>query len=137
MASKAINPSAGVWVLGAVGLFLIGLWWFAPDRSGGAPVDVTVPELSRKAQAGQQAFAENCAACHGAFAGGTDQGPPLVHKIYQPSHHADAAFTLAAKRGVTQHHWRFGNMPPQPQMGERAMQQIIEFVRELQIANGI
>jgi hypothetical protein len=28
-------------------------------------------------------------------------------------------------------------MPPQPQVGERSMQQIIEFVRELQQANGV
>jgi hypothetical protein len=38
---------------------------------------------------------------------------------------------------VTQHHWSFGNMSAQPQVGERSMQQIIVFVRELQVANGI
>ena len=27
--------------------------------------------------------------------------------------------------------------PPQPQVSERTMQQIIEFIRELQVANGI
>lgn len=137
MASKSIKPSSSMWVLGAAVLFLVGLWWFGPNRSGGGSVDVILPELSRKAAAGQKAFAEACAACHGDLAGGTDQGPPLVHKIYEPSHHADAAFLLAAKRGVTQHHWSFGNMPPQPQVSERTLQQIIEFVRELQVANGI
>jgi mono/diheme cytochrome c family protein len=137
MARQAIRRSKGLWALGGALLFVTGLWWFGSNRSGVSPIAVTVPELSRPALAGQKAFLENCAACHGEFAGGTDQGPPLVHKIYEPGHHADAAFVLAAKRGVTQHHWSFGNMPSQPQVGERALQQIIEFVRELQVANGI
>ena len=137
MASKMTRPSTTHWVAGAVLVFAAGFWWFGSSPSGGALVDVTMPELSRTAQAGQKAFAENCAACHGEAAGGTDQGPPLVHRIYRPGHHADAAFQLAAQRGVPQHHWNFGNMPPQPQVGERAILQIIEFVRELQVANGI
>ena len=137
MAAPTGKGSTGLWALGAALLVVAGLWWFGPNRSGSGPVDVVLPELSRPAQAGQTAFQESCATCHGDLAGGTGQGPPLVHKIYEPSHHADAAFVLAAKRGVTQHHWNFGNMPPQPHVGDRAMQQIIEFVRELQVANGI
>jgi mono/diheme cytochrome c family protein len=100
-------------------------------------VDVKVPELSPVAQAGQEAFRANCARCHGPTAGGTDRGPPLIHRLYVPGHHADAAFVLAAKRGASQHHWQFGDMPPQPQVGERSLQQIITYVRELQQANGI
>ena len=96
-----------------------------------------MPELSPVAEAGRAAFEANCASCHGPAAAGTDQGPPLVHRIYEPGHHADAAFVLAAKRGVPQHHWRFGAMPPQPQVGKRSLQQIIAYVRELQHANGI
>jgi hypothetical protein len=61
----------------------------------------------------------------------------LIHRWYRPDHHADVAFTLAARRGVPQHHWKFGNMPPQPQVGDRSMQQIITFVRELQRANDV
>ncbi len=137
MAARTRKHSTRLWVLTVALLLVAGFWWLGPNRSGGGPVDVTLPELSRPAQAGQKAFAEHCAACHGDTAGGTDQGPPLVHKIYEPNHHADAAFVLAAKRGVIRHHWNFGNMPPQPQVGERAMQQIIAFVRELQVANGI
>jgi len=117
----------------AVGAFV---WLLQVDR-GETQVDVRVPELSPTARAGQAAFEGNCAACHGPTAGGTDQGPPLVHKWYEPAHHADAAFVLAAKRGVAQHHWKFGSMPPQPQIGERSLQQIIAYVRELQRANGI
>jgi hypothetical protein len=57
--------------------------------------------------------------------------------VYHTNHHAAAAFLLAAKRGVPQHHWTFGNMPPQPQVGDRSLQQIIAYVRELQQANRI
>ncbi len=37
--------------------------------------------------------------------------PRLVHKIYEPNHHADFAFQRAAAQGVKAHHWKFGNMP--------------------------
>lgn len=43
---------------------------------------------------------------------GEKKGPPLLHKIYEPSHHGDAAFQLAAKNGVRAHHWPFGDMAP-------------------------
>jgi mono/diheme cytochrome c family protein len=124
-------------VVAAIALGIGALaWWLLPGATS-TTVDVKVPELSPMAEAGREAFQENCAACHGSTAGGTDKGPPLVHKWYQPGHHADVSFVLAAKRGAPQHHWHFGNMPPQPQVGERSMQQIIEYVRELQQANGI
>ena len=60
-----------------------------------------------------------------------------MHKIYNPGHHADGAFALALQRGVNQHHWRFGNMPPQPQVDDASISLIIRYVREVQIANGI
>lgn len=64
-------------------------------------------------------------------------GPPLVHKIYEPSHHGDAAFQVAAAQGVRAHHWRFGNMPPQDGVTAGDVTAIIAYVRELQRANGI
>lgn len=118
-----------------------GLGWlvFARQASdeGGRSVEVVVPELTGVAARGRLAFEEHCASCHGANAGGTQQGPPLVHPIYHPGHHADGAFFLAAKSGVRQHHWNFGNMPPQPQVADDQIAAIIRYVRELQAANGI
>lgn len=117
-----------------------------PDRGGGkgegadgAPLaSVEVPELSARAEAGKAAFNKSCASCHGADAGGRDGfGPPLVHPIYEPSHHGDAAFFLAAKSGVRAHHWPFGNMPPVEGVTENAVADIVVYVRELQRANGI
>lgn len=101
-------------------------------------VAVTMPdELSPQARAGQRTFAQACAECHGEAAQGTDSGPPLVHVIYEPGHHADGAFHLAVRQGVRAHHWRFGDMPPIEGVNERQVSAIIAFVRELQRANGI
>lgn len=100
-------------------------------------IEVTVPKLSSIASAGKVAFDANCARCHGRNAAGTDQGPPLVHDIYNPGHHGDAAFFSAVRRGVQQHHWPFGNMPAQPHVSDAEIAAIVRYVRELQSANGI
>lgn len=122
---------------GAILLLAGALVWWAVPSSTSTVVDVDVPELSPVAQAGQEAFQKHCAMCHGPTAGGTEQGPPLIHRLYVPGHHGDAAFVLAAMRGVPQHHWNFSNMPPVPDVGERSLQQITAYIRELQRANGI
>nr|WP_244953856.1 cytochrome c [Stappia indica] len=111
----------------------------APDHEpASAMVEVTVPELSGLAAEGRTAFDALCASCHGENAAGR-QGiaPPLVHVIYEPGHHADGAFLLAATRGVRQHHWTFGDMPPVPEASPQDVAAITAYVRELQRANGI
>jgi len=106
-------------------------------KSDGVPVDVIVPNLSAEAKTGEAIFASNCAACHGSNASGSENGPPLVHTIYNPGHHGDEAFALAATRGVRQHHWKFGNMPPVPDFSIADAKPIVTYIRELQRANGI
>ncbi|MFG6584057.1 c-type cytochrome [Sulfitobacter sp. 1A12779] len=120
------------------------IWWQAeeapaPAASGAAMVKVTVPEsLSGPAQIGAQAFEAQCAACHGGNAAGREGvGPPLIHKIYEPSHHGDASFMVAATNGVRQHHWSFGNMPPVEGIAPAEVESIVTYVREVQRANGI
>ncbi|MFK5980389.1 MAG: cytochrome c [Rhizobiaceae bacterium] len=100
-------------------------------------IAVNVPSLSKEAIQGQQLFDDNCSACHGQSAAGSDKGPPLIHKIYEPNHHGDGAFQMAAKRGARAHHWKFGNMPAQPQVKPSEVAAIVRYVRELQRANGI
>ena len=53
------------------------------------------------------------------------------------AHHGDAAFLLAVRNGVRAHHWRFGDMPPQPGLTGAEVAAITAYVRELQRANGI
>lgn len=103
-----------------------------------AAVTVAVPAtFSDTAKIGERAFNAVCAACHGVNAAGTDAGPPLVHRIYEPSHHGDAAFESAVANGVRAHHWRFGDMPPQPALTKADLRSVIAYVRELQRENGI
>lgn len=122
-------------------VLVLGLGVFALKFIGGSSSDtkvtVKVPDLSPEAFQGKAVFVANCTQCHGQNAGGTDKGPPLVHDIYNPGHHADGAFFLAVKKGVRQHHWPYGNMPPQLQVAENKIPSIIRYVRELQQANGI
>ncbi|HCE71851.1 c-type cytochrome [Ruegeria pomeroyi] len=114
-----------------------------PDTSAqqpGAPLaEVTLPtELSQNARIGQRAFEAKCAVCHGQNAAGQNGvAPPLVHPIYRPGHHADAAFLIAARNGVRAHHWKFGNMPPVEGITDGEVQMITRYIRELQQANGI
>jgi mono/diheme cytochrome c family protein len=86
---------------------------------------------------GEAKFSANCARCHGQGATGTAQGPSLVHKIYEPNHHGDAAFQRAAANGVRAHHWQFGDMPKIEGVTPADMDQIIKYVRWLQRQAGI
>ncbi|MEO3415030.1 cytochrome c [Roseovarius sp. CAU 1744] len=102
-------------------------------------VEVKLPQnLSPIAEDGKALFDANCIACHGQDAAGNDgKGPPLVHKIYEPSHHGDESFQRAVALGVRGHHWRFGDMPPVQGVAREDVEKIVRYVRELQIANGI
>jgi mono/diheme cytochrome c family protein len=117
----------------ALGYLGAGEW----GRGSATSSSLVVPALSSEARAGREAFNRLCSTCHGASASGSATGPPLVHRIYGPGHHADAAFTLAAQRGVRAHHWRFGDMPPVPSARLEEIGLIVRYVRELQRANGI
>jgi mono/diheme cytochrome c family protein len=125
--------AAAVLVGGAVG----GWYLTARPRPATTLAEIVVPAFSPPAQRGLAAFVASCAGCHGEHAAGSDRGPPLVHKIYHPGHHADQAFVLAARNGTRAHHWRFGDMPAQRQVSPSDLDAIIRYVRELQQANGI
>ena len=98
---------------------------------------VNVPKLSFQASTGKKTFDANCAGCHGVNGAGTESGPPLLHDIYNPGHHSDAAFYRAVKFGVPKHHWNFENMQPLPNVSQSQVKFILYYVRELQVANGI
>lgn len=137
MANNPLLSKYGV-LLGAIVIAgAIVVWQSHPGTQPPSTVPVTVPSLSADARQGQALFEANCTGCHGANAAGTSSGPPLIHKIYEPSHHADITFTMAVKQGVRAHHWRFGNMPPVPGVDDAQITLITRYVREVQRANGI
>ena len=124
-------------VLGGVG---VAVWQLTVEpKVASAPqvAGITVPTFSSQAVAGKALFDSNCARCHGENGAGSDQGPPFLHEIYNPGHHSDRAFLSAVRNGVRRHHWRFGDMPAQPQVSDVQVMDIVRYVRELQKANGI
>jgi mono/diheme cytochrome c family protein len=136
VAASTVKRQWFLTVLIAVGAIGGTLYWLAPS-SDGAQVKVEVPTLTGAAVQGEGLFGKNCASCHGDNAAGSRQGPPLVHKVYEPNHHGDRAFFAAVGRGVRQHHWNFGNMPPVRSVSTTDVTSIIAYVRALQRANGI
>ncbi|WP_137699858.1 c-type cytochrome [Marimonas lutisalis] len=135
-----------------------GLWWIgrAPGPGEAVPRAMTSTDLGRiaagaaivapalparlsaEAEAGRVLFEANCIACHGRNAAGVNgSGPPLIHKIYEPSHHADYAFVLAVTQGVRAHHWPFGDMAPVAGLTQEDALLIAAYVRDVQRANGI
>lgn len=127
----------------AIGAFLLmqpsGTPTTDTPLAGDAIVTVQVPaSFSEQEQMGQRAFDAACASCHGTNAQGRQNiAPPLVHKIYEPNHHGDASFLLAAQNGVRAHHWRFGDMPPVQGVTRAEVMDIVAYVRALQRENGI
>lgn len=142
---------SGKHILYAVGLIALPVMMvLAPieDTAKTSPVETSVPagmvsvalpeNLTKEAVIGKRAFDAACASCHGANAAGQDGvAPPLVHKIYEPSHHGDASFHRAVQRGVRAHHWSFGDMPPVEGLTQSDVDGIVAYVRELQRHNGI
>ncbi|NOD35685.1 MULTISPECIES: cytochrome c [Ruegeria] len=105
---------------------------------GDAMVAIQMPPIEGNAEIGQRVFEVSCASCHGVNAVGVEgAGPPLIHKIYEPSHHADEAFQRAVSQGVRSHHWQFGDMPPVEGLTRGDVAMVIAYIREIQRANGI
>jgi mono/diheme cytochrome c family protein len=103
------------------------------ESKGAGPVASPPAELRE----GEQKFNANCSICHGLGGVGTTQGPPFLHKVYEPNHHGDAAFQRAAANGVKAHHWQFGDMPKINAVTPEDVDQITKYVRWLQKQAGI
>lgn len=100
-----------------------------------------VPKPSRglmpNPAAGKVLYERACAQCHGADLRGAKEGPPLLHRVYEPSHHADIAFQIAVKYGSRQHHWNFGDMKPVADVTPDDVAHITAHVRAEQRKAGI
>lgn len=128
-----------VYAVVLVVLVAAGIAWFVTNvrYPDGAHLIVKVPVLSRPQTSGSTLFAANCARCHGINAAGSDNGPPLIHKFYEPGHHGSKAFFAAVRNGVRAHHWRYGDMPPVNGLNDQKVGYIVTYIRALQRANGI
>ena len=135
-------------ILTALIIFIVGVILYTVLPMGtdtvnaeeGTPiVAVQIPtELSEIAMIGKRGFDTKCSSCHGENAVGKNGvAPPLIHKIYEPSHHGDESFQRAVAMGVRAHHWKFGNMPAIDGLTRAYVKAITEYVRELQRYNNI
>lgn len=100
-------------------------------------IAVKQPKVPFQYGLGMRKFRKMCSQCHGEWGEGSDQGPPLMHDFYKPSHHGDPAFYNAVLKGVKAHHWRFGDMPPVAGATTNDVKKILPFIRWLQQENGI
>lgn len=78
---------------------------------------------------GQLLYEKYCGSCHGIALDGSNQGPPLLHPFYKPSHHGDESVYRAMLQGVKQHHWEFGDMPPVQGMTPKKAERVISYLR--------
>ena len=135
---KQIVKQSAIWIVAALVVAgVVGVTGTQLGESETTPPGGTDRSLASAVPAGRATYDANCAGCHGSQGFGTDKGPPLVHPIYNPGHHSDASFARAVSQGVRQHHWKFGDMPAQPQVTQQQFDAIVRHVREMQESHGI
>ena len=129
------NSSRPMWLLLLLSLLGAGIL----PRAFAEPMRIPRPSpgLMPNPVAGKALYAQHCASCHGADLKGGDKGPPFLHRIYEPSHHADLAFQLAVRNGVRAHHWPFGDMEPVPGVTPDEVAHITAYIRAEQRKVGI
>ena len=115
---------------------LAGLFALATVFSGRitAAEEIQIPFSLGK---GQLLYEKYCSSCHGLRLEGSNQGPPLIHPFYKPSHHGDDSFYRAALEGIRQHHWNFGDMPAVEGMTPGKMDSLLPYIRYYQREKGL
>jgi len=127
---------SGTWIgVGALALFMVVAIAFVTgdgtDSGTDSGTGIPVQDAALVA-AGDPLYQASCASCHGSNLRGTDKGPSHLSIVYEPGHHGDIAFVRAARNGVPQHHWPFGDMLPIPGLSDEELEAIIAYVRENQ-----
>ncbi|MCL1592957.1 MAG: cytochrome c [Actinomycetia bacterium] len=119
----------------AIGVLLVIALGLNGGSSGGQASDIEVQNAALVTE-GDVLYQASCAVCHGSDLRGTERGPSHLSTIYNPGHHGDGAFAIAAVNGVKAHHWNFGNMPRIPGLSDADLERIVAFVRENQRIEG-
>ncbi len=115
------------------------LWLGASTVSTAQPASVpqATAGLMPNSAKGKRLYEQNCAVCHGLDLKGSETGPPMLHRIYEPSHHGDASFQMAVKFGTRAHHWKFGDMKPVQGVTPDEVAHITAYIRQRQRQAGI
>ena len=105
-----------------------------PDVVAARALVGPVPEELKRGEAG---YMRDCAKCHGEDALGNLSGPPLLHAVYAPMQHSDAAFLLSVRAGMKAHHFNFGDMERMPAVTAEMVGEITSYIRWLQREVGV
>jgi mono/diheme cytochrome c family protein len=81
---------------------------------------------------GEMIFNTYCMSCHGLYGRGEGLGPALLDTLYRPDRLTDDAVLAAVERGVSQHNFHFGAMPPVKRITPAEAQLVLGYVRWLQ-----
>jgi mono/diheme cytochrome c family protein len=132
--------SAKMWFYGFIAVMIVGggvLFMQSKPSTSTTHLEVYAPKLEGLEVKGFELFHAKCASCHGENTAGSEKGPPFVHKVYESTHHVDASFYNAVKRGVQAHHWPYGNMPAIKGVSDDQIAAIVAYVRKVQKENGV
>lgn len=122
---------------GAIAALTLATVSLASSAQGWQPPPQPSRGLMPNPVVGKPLYEQHCAACHGTDLGGSDQGPPFLHRVYEPAHHSDAAFQMAVASGVRAHHWEFGDMAPIEGLTPDQVAHITAYIRMHQRRVGI
>jgi mono/diheme cytochrome c family protein len=86
---------------------------------------------------GEVLYNTYCLSCHGLHGRGEGLGPPLLDSLYAPARLPDEAIFTAVERGVNQHNFHFGAMPPVKRLGRTEAEPVVGYVRWLQRRAGV
>jgi mono/diheme cytochrome c family protein len=89
------------------------------------------PEFQR----GERLYNSYCQSCHGLYGRGEGLGPPLLDSMYSSSVLPDEAIFIAVERGVRQHNFNFGAMPPVKRLSRPETEPVVGYIRWLQGAS--
>lgn len=86
---------------------------------------------------GRDLYEGACAWCHGLDLRGTERGPAHLSEIYGPDRTTDDVFRNAIVNGVPQKNWDFGAMAAISSLSETDITNIIAFIRDTQLSEGL
>jgi len=110
---------------------------FGNSGQGAFSMGTSRPAAYAPTEAGQAAFADNCATCHGRHAESTGRGPALTLPAYGPAQLPDHRFREAVRQGTPARYDDLGAMPAFPDLPDHRIDQMLTLVRELQSTRGV
>ena len=117
------------------GILLLPWLWACGSQGSGPSAryrDYNPGQAPAQYHHGEMIFNTYCMSCHGLYGRGEGLGPALLDTLYRSDHLPDDAVLAAMERGVSQHNFHFGAMPPVKRITPAEAQLVLGYVRWLQ-----